>query len=440
MKKGIWLLVIVLAFSAVRARAQVRELTPDESVRLGLAHNARLQAASADVRAAGAALRQVRATRLPLIRTQAGYTRLSSNIPNVAFTLPGTDSTFTFQSVQLNRYLAEASIEQALFTGSRLHNQVRAAEHDERAAELRAQQENADVAYDIRRVYWELYRALAVRTSLRAALERVDAHLTDVRTRLREGAALRRDLLAAQTRRSEVQLERVEAENAVRVGQLELNRLIGLPLDTPVQPAGGVVIDTTSFDLDTLTAAASAQQPQLAALNEAVAALRAQVRASEGERWPQLDLVGRYTYARPNQYFFMEQDRFHHTWELGFSTRWSIWEGGRRAAQTSALNARADAAQARLADARAQVTVDVARKGLEVQRAREALGVAAQNVSEAEETFRVAREQFKEGAALSADVLDAEQAYRQAQSRQAQALADFAIARAALHNSLGRVW
>jgi outer membrane protein TolC len=81
------------------AAQAVRELTVEGSVRMGLEHNARLRAAHADAEAARAGERQVGAARLPALRSQASYGRLSSNIPPVEFTLPGSDSTFTFQGV-----------------------------------------------------------------------------------------------------------------------------------------------------------------------------------------------------------------------------------------------------------------------------------------------------------------------------------------------------
>jgi len=433
--------VALLVVVAMPAAAQtVRELTPDEAVRLGLERSPLLQAARSDASAASAALAQARGQRLPTISTQAGYTRLSGNVPNATFTIPGTDSTVTFQSIELDRYQAEVSVQQPIFTGSRLGNQVRSAEHDVRAADLREQQERSDVAFDIRQAYWSLYRAIATREALADAIQRVEAHLSVVRAKVEEGAVLRRDLLAALTRRSEVELDRVEADNAVRVAQLELDRLIGLPLDTPVRPPERVETDSSALALDTLPDSALTSTPRLAALAADAAGLDARIRASEGGHWPQVDLVGRYTYARPNQYFFLEQDRFHYSWEVGLSARWDVWDGGRVGARTGELKAQLDASRARLVDARARATVDIARQRLEVVRAREAMRVTAQAVEEAAETFRVAQRQFEEGAALPTDVLDAEEAYRNAEERRAAAVADHAIARAAVINTLGRVW
>ena len=416
-----------------------QELTVEQSVRLGLERNARLRSAISEAAAAKAAERSVRAGRLPAIRGQASYTRLSSNIPGVEFMLPGIDSTFTFQAVQLDRYQAELSVSQPLLGQFRLRHEVRGAEHEAAAAALEAEQEQVDVAFEIRRAYWNLYRALAVRATLDAALAHVDEHLSEVRTRLAAGAALARDVLAAQTRRSEVLLERVEGENAVRLSQLELNRLIGMPLETEVRPAPDP--DSVAAEAPPLPPAGGVEaRPEVGALNEQVLGLEAQLRAVMAARLPELDITGRYLYARPNPYFFQEQDRFRGTWELGLSARWDIWEGGRQSARTGEARARLDAALARLADTRERAAVDLARQQLEVRRAAEAVSVAGQNVLEAEETFKVVRQQFGEGTALSADVLDAEQAYRRAQARRSGALADHAIARAAVLNALGRVW
>jgi outer membrane protein len=422
------------------AAPPVRELTADECVRLGLAHNALKRAAAADAQAAAAVARQARAGRLPTVRSQASYNRLSGNIPDVTFALPGSDTVTTLQHVPLDRYQVEVTAEQTLFAGSRIRNEIRAAAHEASAAQQRASQEEADVAFDVRRTYWELHRAIAARDALASAMERVNAHLADVKSRLREGAALQRDLLQAQTRHSEVRLERLAADNAVSVARLQLDRLLGLPLDVAVRPVTQVEIEESDAPQKDLTQVALAGRPDLAALDEEVRAIRARVSATRGERWPQIGLVGRYVEAEPNPYFFVEQDRFHWNWELGLQATWNVWDGGRRRARETELASRLDAAEARLADAKTQVAVEVKTRQLEMSHAREAVAVAAENVAQAQETFRVARRQFQEGAALSADVLDAEDAWRRAEAQQAQAQADYATAKAAMLGALGQVW
>ena len=440
------LLAAVLALWGPSARAQDPAAAPDrpltvaEAVRLGLANNPRVRGADADAAAGRAAEREARSALLPAVRSAATYTRIGGDIPAAEFMLPGVDSAITLMPVELDRYHLELSVEQPLYTGGRLRQGARAAGLEADAAERLAEQERADVAFEIRRAYWTLYGALSGRRATDAALAGVEAHLEDVRSRFDEGAALRSELLAARTRRSEILLERVESENAVRVARLELNRLTGLPLSAQVALSAAVEAEPLPTDLDALTASAAAALPRLRAMRAQVEALRAQVAATQGGRLPELAFLGRYIYARPNPYAFSDPSTFRGTWEAGLQMQWGLWEGGARSARVERAAARLRSAEAELETARREVEVEVARRYLEVRRATEALGVAAENVEEAEESLRVVRQQFREGAALSAEVLDAEHAYQQARARRARAEAEYGTARAALLHARGSVW
>lgn len=421
-------------------------LSPDESVRLGLEHNAALRAVRADAAAAVAAYRIARAARFPAISAQANYTRLSDNIPAIEFStdfLPGVDTTFTLAPVELNRYYSELYVEQPVFTGFRVHHQIASARHEAEAAAHEAVQEEADVAFRTREAYWRLYQAIAAGEASDQAIAQVEAHLQDVQNRIDEGAALRSELLAVRTRRSEVRLDRVEAENAVQVARLELNRLIGEPFDTELMlepDAADAAVEPPPTDVAALVSKATAARPGLRALEAQVRAAAARLNSSRGEWLPELALFGRYVYARPNQYFFTEQDEFKATWEAGAAMRWDLFDGGARFAETQEARARLASMEARLAAAREQVTVEVARQVLEARRAFEAIAVAEQNIEEAEETLRMMRQQYAEGVALSADVLDAEQALRAARAARAAAVADYAISLAGIRRAVGEVW
>jgi outer membrane protein len=415
---------------------EARELTAAESVELALAHSPRLQAARAEAAEAEAVAAQVRAGRLPALRGQGSYTRLGGSIPEVELELPGLE--VPILAIERDRFHSELALEQPLFD-PRTRAELRAATHQAEAASWRLRQEQAAVAFAVRSAYWSLVEASSLTEVLSASLAVVDEHLSQVRQRLEAGAALTSDLLAAETRRSEVRLEQVESENAVRVAQLELSRLLGLPLGTPVRAAPGGGPTGLEGRLATATAAEPAAAPSLLALEEQVRALEAALGATRAAWHPALGFVGRYVYARPNPYFLVDQDRFRATWEVGLAAQWQLWNGRRRAAEVAQARARLAAAQARLAEARDEQAVEVARQELEARRAAEAMAVAEEGVRAAAEALRVTRLQFREGVVLSPQVLEAEQAYRSAQAREARAIAERARAEAGLLHALGRV-
>ncbi|HUE96902.1 MAG TPA: TolC family protein [Longimicrobiaceae bacterium] len=433
----VWIVVFGGGLATTVAAQGAREMSVEEAVRLGLERNPRIAAADADAAGAEAAYREARAAGLPAIRTQASYTRLGGSIPEGEVTLPGFDSTFTLLPIELNRYNSEVSVEQPVFTGGRVRGQVRAASHEASSASLLAEQERVDIAFEVRRAYWTLFGAVARLETTDASIAYVEDHVTDVENRLDQGAVLLSDALAARTRRSEVMLDRVGAENEVRTAQLVLAQLTGLPLDTEIVPALPAQPEAMPPLLD--AAGGEANRPAIEAMEEQVLGFQAQLGALRAGWLPELAVVGRYVYARPNPYAFTEQSEFRGTWEAGVALRWNPWEGGRQSAAVAGARERLRAAEARLQDAREQATVDVAMQSLEVRRATEAVRVAAEHVEQATESFRVSRDLFAEGVVLSAQVLEAEEAYRVALARRARAQAEYEIARAAVMHALGEI-
>lgn len=434
-----WVLLFTLVFGTLALEARAQQLSVDEAVRLGLEQNARIRAARADVAEAHAARRAARASLLPSVEARASYTRLSDNIPEAEFALPGFDTTFTLLPVELNRYHSEVSVEQPLFAGGRIVNQARAARYQADAATIQASQEEAAVAFEIRQAYWRLYESRSVSSAIDAALTQIEAHIREVEARVREGVTLRGELLAARTRRSEILLDQIDAENAAEISRLELNRLIGRPLSADVNMAPDAAVDEMP-PLFSLLETTLDTHPSIEALERQIQALEAMHRATRGTWLPEVAAVGRYVYARPNQYFFLEQDEFRASWEGGVALRWSLFEGGRRGAETAQARARITSAEARLDELREQVEVMLTQRHMEARRSALAIEVAAESVQTAEEALRVARVSYREGVVLGSEVLEAEQAYFAARTRWARALADRAIATAALLNAVGRVW
>ncbi|HEX6940564.1 MAG TPA: TolC family protein [Longimicrobiales bacterium] len=443
-------------------------LTVKQCVTLALTHNPRLAGARAATLAARAGQREARASLLPALRSSAGYTRLGGELPTGDVTLPGFDGTFPLLPIERDRYQVALTLEQPLFAGGRLRGGARAAASTADAAAQLEEQEQVDVAFDVRRAYWTLHAARRTLAVTQAAVKRVEEHLAVIRQRFEAGTVLRSDLLAAEARRSEIELARVDARNAARLAEVELNRLTGQPLlarvklspeadsgrdpssadtanvdtsNTDVSNADVLNVDASNIDTSNVDAPGNAAlPPEIRALGAQIAAERARLSAERGGWFPSVNLLSRYVYARPSPYAITEQTSFLGTWEAGVSIDWNLWDGGAREARVEQATARVRSAESRLEEARRLAEVEVTRQSLEVERAAEAMRAAADNVARSAEALRVTEQQFREGVVLSAQLLDAEQTLLEAEERQVRAVADSAIARAALMHATGRVW
>ena len=456
-------------------------LTVKRSVELALARNARVAGARAVAVAARAGQREARASLFPTLRSSAGYTRLGGELPSGDVTLPGIEGTFPLLPIERDRYQVALSLEQPLFAGGRLRGAARAAASTADAAAQLEEQEQVDVAFDVRRAYWTLHAARRTLVVMQAAVKRVEAHLAVMRQRYEAGTVLRSDVLAAEARRSEIELARVDARNSARLAEVELNRLTGQPLlarvelppvagsdsgrdasdvdtanvdksnidisNTAISNADASNVDSSNVDIPNTDTSAvdvsgnvAALPPEIRALGAQIAAERARLSAERGGWFPSVNLLSRYVYARPSPYAITDQTSFLGTWEAGVSIGWNLWDGGAREARVEQATARVRSAEARLEEAKRLAEVEVTRQSLEVERASEAMRATADNVARSAESLRVTQQQFQEGVVLSAQLLDAEQTLLEAEERQVRAAADSAIAQAALLHATGRVW
>ena len=128
---------------------------------------------------------------------------------------------------------------------------------------------------------------------------------------------------------------------------------------------------------------------------------------------------------------------FNGTWEAGVTISLDLWNWGRTQVRVREAQAGVSELEEQLSDARSAVEMEVRALALELGRAREAVYVLDEGLEEARELYRVVGERFEKGAALNAEVLDAELALRTAETAHVQALVAFAIARVDLFRAVG---
>ncbi len=434
-----WLPGLLLGFGlALALQAQPVQLTLSEAVRQGLRTHPDLAAAEAAVAAAQARIGQARAAFQPRLQFSAGYQRLSEITPfAITMPLPGAEPIEITPNIP-NQYQLQLSLQQPLFQGGRLRAQLEAARQEAAAAVAEQHARREALAYRIATAYWQHVEAEALARAAEENVRRLEAHLQDARNRQAQGLLLESEVLDVEVALEQARLEALRQRQAARLTAVTLSSLVGLPPDTPLVLSDRP--DTAAQpvpSLDSLRALALRRRPDLAALRHTIAradALRAMARAGW---WPQVALVGRYLYARPNPRLIPLQDRFEGTWEVGLSLTLDLWNGLRthhQVAETTALRRQAEAQEA--ATLRT-LDVTLAQARLGVEQAYERLRLARLVVRQAEARYALVRDQFAQGLRTSRDLLDAETALAQARAREIQARTACALAWLALYQATG---
>ena len=437
MKRIILLLVLATTYSVAQ---DSKTLTLEDAIRIGKEGSKTLKAASMKVEAASAKANEVNTNLLPSLKFEAGYKRLSDVDP-FAVSLPFLPSPVVLSPIVLNNYNLKVSLQQPLFTGFKLRSNARAAELTATAAEFELRSDEADLVLNIKNAYWMLYQTREVKKFVDENMERLDAHVVDTKNLMKAGLATRNDLLKIEVQGSNAKLTQIDAVNDVQVALMNLNNLLGLPLDTDLQlssvpeetPSGG----STGLLAQNLVMQAFTARPDLQSMHFRVQASEASVTAARGNWWPQIFLAGSYVYNRPNARYLPTRDEFKGTWEVGVQLQFDLWNWGATGYQTEQAKAQHQQAEYLYDQMKDNVSLEVTRNQLLVERGRQKIGVARQAIGQAEENYRSTNDKYRNGLATASDLLDADVALLQAKTNLTGALVEDEVAQARLARSIG---
>ena len=267
----------------------------------------------------------------------------------------------------------------------------------------------------------------------------MQVHLADIRNRQRVGFATRNDVLKVQVQVANVALTEVETHNAIQVATTALDNLIGLPLDTEVEP-GSEPSGTGASEGDSLPALveqATKQRPEVQSLEARVRASSDAVNLARAAWYPQIAATGDLTYARPNSRNFPPEDKFTPSWDVGVGASFAVWNWGLVSHQTAEAQAQLRQAQVALTQLRNAISLQVTQDFLALQKAQAEVSAADTALVQAEENQQVAHDGFEAGTTQNTDLLDAEVNLLQVQLNLAQSRAGLEVSRAKLEQTLG---
>ena len=236
------LLLLLVRANAASAQAPPLRLTVDEAVARGIEASHRLEELSARHDAAQAIEDQRASAERPQLAALGGYTRINHV---EEFGVPNADGGFRVIYPDLpNRTLSRLDLQWPIYTGGRLNALTRAAGAEAEAAGHDRDAARADLKLEITRSFLAVLTARAASDVVRQALERTNAHLTDVRNQLSVGLVPPSDVLTIEAQQAHQRMLSIEAETIFETTSAEFKRLVGLDQGAPVDlvPSGSVGI------------------------------------------------------------------------------------------------------------------------------------------------------------------------------------------------------
>ena len=289
MKSGMTGILIFLLSGILSVNSfgqESRNLSLEESIQIGLKNSELIHSSQMKVDYTRAKWSEVNTYRLPSLKLNASYTRLSEITPFVLTTPFGT---FDLQPSIVNTYNIKLSLQQPIFTGFKLASSSNIAEYTYEAQKQEYTKDEQQLIYDIKNAYWGLFKVIKVKSVVDENIDLIKAHLSDVKNFYENGISTKNDVLKVQVQLAEAQLRQIDADNGVKLARSNLNNVIGIPLSTTTEVQTDVIMeDDNTPDLDQLV-----HEPWRTDLN-----LRQWIFVLKREKaelqWPNQDGIHRY--------------------------------------------------------------------------------------------------------------------------------------------------
>ncbi len=429
--------ILSLLFTVSIFSQQKKYLTLEKSIQIGLKNSEQIHSSKMKVKESEAMWSEVNTARLPSLKFDASYTRLSEVPP---FSVNTPFGKFNISPSIFDNYVMKLSLQQPIFTGFKLSSSSDMAKYNTLATKQQYSQDEQDLILNIKEAYWNLFKAKKFKEAVDDNLEQVKAHLIDIQNFYKQGLVTNNEVLKVEVQLSEIQVNQIDAKNSVKLAVVNLDNIIGLPLSTEVEIQDTIKIDETMDlnGLDNLVDEARNNRPALKAMEYKVKASEKGITTAKSDWYPQIYLAGGYNYAKPNQRLLPTKNEFYGTWDVSVGLSYNLWNWGATIDKTDQAEAQFEQAKDGLKTLKDAVTLEVTSDYYNMIKAKEKVLVTQQSVNQAKENYRVTNDTFKQGLALNSDLLDAETALKAARTNHAQALVDYEVAKAKIEKATGR--
>lgn len=412
---------------ALSGLAQVRILSLQEALDLSLQNNKQLRLSQLSMAEAQNQLREAQNRRLPDLSVSGAYLRMSHASVDLKVKVPQSQSAPEGTSPATAPDISQATYGMAnlslpLFAGFRINYGIESARFLLQAAGLDAEKDREDVIQNTVAAYTNLYKAQQATQLVTENLNSARQRVKDLSNLEANGLLARNDLLKAELQQSNTELALLDAQNNLRMAQLNMSLMLGLPRDTALQADSNFL--QASLPLADKNALywedqAFRNRQELAALGFRQQAAQAGLKAAKGNYFPSLALTGGYTYLYvPN--FLTVSNAMNAGLGLSYSPS-TLWKAGTQVRTARNRIAELEVRQQQLQDAvRLQVNQAYEQYQLSVNR----ITVHQKAVAQATENYRMVHNKFENGLATTQELLDADIALLQAQLNNAAARAD----------------
>lgn len=331
-----------------------------------------------------------------------------------------------------NQHSNTVSASMPIYTGGKLSGTIKQAKAGYLISEQGLQKAYNDMRATVTNGYFDMLQADNMQKLGRESVERLADHLKNVEAQYEVGVVAKVDVLRSQVELANAKQSLIKAENAYQIAEANLNKIVGLPMDTQLKLDNILVYTPYENDMQYCLDYAAKHRPELEQAKQNVEAAKGALRVAISGHMPQIAASASQNWNDSN----WPGDE-NGNWGVGVQVTMNIFDSG---VTTSKIHgAEADLAKAHetYRDTVDAVNLDVRSNYLNLREAEKRIDTTKLAVSQAEEDYRIAQLRYMNGVGTNTDVLDAQVALTDAKTNYLQAMYDYNTCKTNLETAIG---
>lgn len=319
-----------------------------------------------------------------------------------------------------------------IYTGGKLSGTIKKAKAGYLYSEQGLQKAYNDMRTTVTNGYFDMLQADNMQKLGRESVDRLADHLKNVEAQYEVGVVAKVDVLRSQVELANAKQSLIKAENAYQIAEANLNKIVGLPMDTQLKLDNILVYTPYENDMQYCLDYAAMHRPELEQAKQNVEAAKGALRVAISGHMPQVAASASQNWNDSN----WPGDE-NGNWGVGVQVTMNIFDSG---VTTSKIHgAEADLAKAHetYRDTVDAVNLDVRSNYLNLREAEKRIDTTKLAVSQAEEDYRIAQLRYMNGVGTNTDVLDAQVALTDAKTNYLQAMYDYNTCKTNLETAIG---
>lgn len=358
----------------------------------------------------------------------------AGKMPQIGYTWSGGRAQAAAKNAQiLNSFGNAFSVSIPLYTGGLVENQIAIA----KLGKTNAQEEmlRVEQATKLSAVsgYFGLLAYEELRDVYHESVDNLQGHLDNVTAQYNVGTVAKLDVLTSDVSLANAKTTAVTADNNVSLAEANLNNILGLPLQTKLNLADHrLPFDTYDISLEEALDYAMKYRPEVLQSALAVQEAERNVDVAKAGNRPTVSVGAGRNWADDD---FPGVDE--HGWNIKGGISWSLWDGGETTARIKKAKEALLSARETEQKNREAVQLEVKQAYLNLRSAAQRVEATQTAITQAEESFKIARVRYQAGVGINLDVLDAQLGLNEAKTNNIQALYDYNVGIATLEKAMG---